>query len=147
MTHPQSMAIRLYQQFPTERLKAIKDYACCAFVLMWCLGIEPDEDGDAVITVARMIEKGAIEKDCTVKWAEAVRFLCGRNLKSVDFISTTKIWDIKGRTPVKYEYNGNGHWVGVENGVIAFNPLEYSTCVEKGKPAQKRVIHIEGVEL
>lgn len=147
MNHPQSLAIRLYEHFPDKKLKEIKDYACCAFVLMWCLGIEPDDDGDAINTVARMIENGAIEEDCTVKWADAVKFLTGRTIKSIDFVSTTKIWDIKGRTPVKYEYNGKGHWVGVENGVISFNPLEYSTCVAKGKPTQKRIIHIDGVSL
>ena len=147
MKHPQSLAARLYQQFQTEKLKAIKDYACCAFVLMWCLGIEPDEDGDAVVLVSKLMESGAIDKDCTVRWAPAVEQLTGRKLQSVDFVTTNRIWDIKGRTPVKYEYNGRGHWVGVENGQVAFNPMEYSVCVAKGKPVQKRVLRIEGVEL
>lgn len=147
MKHPQSMALRMCQHFKDKKLEAIANSACCAFVLMWCLGIEPDDDGDAINTVARMMESGAIDETCTVRWADAIKFLTGRTMKSIDFADCTKLWDIKGRTPVRYDYNGRSHWVGVENGVVAFNPLDNSQCVSLGKPVTKRIIHIEGVEL
>ena len=39
--------------------------------------------------------------------------------------------------PVRYVYNGRGHWVVVDNGKIVFNSLINSQCVTKGKPDTK----------
>ena len=125
------------------KLKSIKDYACCAFTLMWCLGYEPD-DTEAILTVGRMIDKGVLDSDCTVYWGACIDYLSERKCR-VEFIDITgkkQIEKIKERTPVKYEYNGKGHWVGVENGKIKFNPLEHSVCVEKGKPVTSRVLKL-----
>lgn len=138
MNHPQSYAEKLYQQFPTKKLKSIKDYGCCAFVLLWCLGYEP-EDIEAILTLGRMIDKKVIDVDCTVYWSPAAEYVFGRKI-NVEKIAITTIKGIKERTPVMFTYNGKSHWVGVENGKIAFNPLENSVCVNKGKPVTCRKI-------
>lgn len=143
MRHPQTLAAELYRRFPAGKLKSIKDCGCCAFVLMWCLGIEID-DAEAVMAAADLISSGAIESDCTVRWAEAARQLAGKEVLAVDFQDIKSIKDIKGRTPVRYDCGLKSHWVGVENGKVAFNPLERSVCVEKGKPSTMRTIHLKG---
>ena len=60
MKNPQTLAERLYEHFPNKKLKAIKDYACCAFTLLWCLGLEP-EDPDAIISISKLMDKGILE--------------------------------------------------------------------------------------
>ena len=69
MKNPQSKAVELQSEI---KLETIGRYGCCAFVLLWCLGIEPDDLG-AIETVNDMIKAGVIGSDCTVKWADAVR--------------------------------------------------------------------------
>lgn len=145
MRHPQTLAIELSEHFENPKLKNIAKFGCCAFVLMWCLGIEP-EDVDAIIELEKLIDKKKIKEDCTVKWAEAVKYLSGRELVAVDFVDIKIIQNIKKRTPVRYDYNGGSHWVGVENGKIAFNPLICSNIVNNGRPASMRVLHIKGVD-
>ena len=147
MKNPQTLAEELYSQFPNEKLRNIKDFGCCAFTLLWCLGIEPD-DAKAILTLGQLIDFKAIEEDCTVIWAKACQYLTGRNL-NVEFKNITSIKDIKKRTPVKYERvdeNGkkHAHWVGVENGKIGFNSLKTSLCVNKGKPVTARILTISG---
>ena len=108
MKNPQTLAEELYNQFPNEKLRNIKDFGCCAFTLLWCLGIESD-DAKAIMTLGQLIDSKAIEEDCTVLWAKACQYLTGRNL-TVEFKNITSIKDIKKRTPVKYERideNGN----------------------------------------
>ena len=146
MKHSQTLAKELVKHFPTRNLNAIAGSGCCAFVLLWCLGIEPS-DPEAIMILDDLINKKSLKDDCTVKWAEAVKSLTGRELQSVDFLETNVIGDIKGRTPVRFDYGTHSHWVGVENGVVAFNPLDYSKCVIYGRPVTKRVLHIKGVEL
>lgn len=144
MNHPQTYAKKILDELPKERLEAINKYACCAFVLMWCLGIEPDNDMDAIMAVNDLIREGAIEKDCTVKWADAIRHLTGRE-SSVEFKDITSLKGIKERTPVRFDYKGKSHWVGVERGMVVFNPLDYSVCVDRGRPVTMRKITIKGV--
>lgn len=138
MTNPQTLAEKLYYQFPDKKLKNIKDFSCCCLTLMWCLGYDKD-DAEAVLEVARLMDLGAIDSECTVYWKSVAFYITGKNI-DVEFINITTIRNIKERTPVKYSYNGRSHWVGVENGKIKFNSLAHSVCVEKGKPVEKRVI-------
>lgn len=142
MKHPQTLAERLNEHFPNKKLKTIKDYACCIFTLMWCLGIEPD-DAEAILTVSKLMDKGIIDEECTVYWQKAIEHLSGRQA-TVDFVNITDIKKIKARTPVRYVYGKIGHWVGVENGKIKFNSLSYSNCVENGRPETMRVINLKG---
>ena len=141
MKNPQTLAIELNKDFPNPRMKAIGDWACCAFTLLWCLGIEPD-DITAIQTVSDLMKDGALDNECTVYWADCIENLTGRKLKKLEKVPITSIKKIKGRTPVRYTFNGKGHWVGVENGRIAFNSLKESDCVSKGKPTEMRVIYI-----
>lgn len=134
MKTPQSLAEELYN-LP---LGEIADFACCAFVLMWCLKIEKT-DIEAIRTVAEAMKKGSLDIDCTVKWYEFASFL-GRPIKSVEFRQIKDIKDIKERTPVRYDFNGKSHWVGVEKGRVAFNPLKNSVCVKYGKPTTARIL-------
>lgn len=143
MKNPQTLAEKLYSKFHDPKLKSIKDYACCAFTLMWCLGIEPD-DVDAIMIVADLIDNKVLDSDCTVYWSPMTKYLTGRTC-TVEYIDTNTIKDIKERTPVKYAFNGKEHWVGVENGKIKFNSLKESVCVNKGKPVTKRVLKISKI--
>lgn len=136
MEHPQTKA----EEIKNMKLEAISRYGCCAFVLMWCLGIEPD-DLQAIDTLNDMIKAGVIESDCTVKWVEAIKHLTGRKM-TVEFKDIKDLRGIKDRTPVRYDYKGKSHWVGVEKGMISFNPLVYSQCVDKGRPVTARILKL-----
>lgn len=146
MKHPQSLAIDLYNYFPSEQLRPIKSAGCCAFVLLWCLGIEPD-DAEAIIEVEKMIQAKVVKPNCVVKWFESVTFLTGRTLEKVDFVKINTIRNIKERTPVFFQKDPNsdsGHWVGVEDGEIRFNPLSYSVNVAEGRPTEARILTFKG---
>ena len=141
MKHPQTLAKELNEMFPNPDLKIIGDNACCAFVLQWALGIEQD-DIDAIRTVQNMRKKGKIKSDCTVLWYEAVPYLCGKPLRDLKKTKITSLRGIKKRTIVFMAKEGNaegeGHWVGVENGRIKCNPLAYSVNVAEGRPIEMR---------
>ena len=141
MKYPQTLAREFCSVISPARLETIGKYGCCAFVLLWCLGIEPD-NMEAIELINDMINAGVIEKDCTVHWVEAVKFLTGRDI-TVEFKNIKDILSIKDRTPVRYDYKGLGHWVGVERGMIAFNPLKQSNCVDKGVPVTARIIKLK----
>ena len=76
MKYPQTFCWEMRSKFTPARLETIYNYGCCAFVLLWCLGIDAD-DYHAIELVSDMIDAGVIEKDCTVHWVEACRFLTG----------------------------------------------------------------------
>ena len=144
MTHPQTLAEELYKHFPTPKLKSIKDYACCAFTLLWWLGIDCD-DIDAIMTVSDLIKSHALDEDCTVYWAKCIQQLTGREMESLNKVPITSIKKIKEKTIVYFKNGKIGHWVGVQDGRIVFNPLSYSKTIEEGKPAEMRLIKIKGV--
>lgn len=145
MKHPQSV-LKDILSVPRDKLEHIRRYGCCAFVLLWCLRLEGDDDIDSILTVARMMDAGVIGEDCTVRWADAVRYLTGRD-SSVEFKAVKTLDGITRRTPVRFDFNGQEHWVGVENGRVEFNPLRNSVCVYYGRPATARILKISGVEL
>lgn len=140
MKYPQTFCWEMRSKFTPARLETIYNYGCAAFVLLWCLGIEAD-DYHAIELVSDMIDAGVIEKDCTVHWKEACRFLTGRDL-DVEFKDIKNLFNLKDRTPVRFDYKGKSHWVGVERGMIAFNPLKDSQCVEKGRPVTARLLKL-----
>lgn len=144
MEHPQTFAEELYKHFPTPRLKSIRDYACCAFSLIWWLGIDCS-DIDAIMLVSDLIKSHALDEDCTVYWAKCITQLTGREMESLDKVPITNIKKIKGRAIVRFVNGKNGHWVGVENGKVVFNSLAYSKCVAEGKPTEMRIIKLKGV--
>lgn len=145
MTNPQTFAEELYKHFPTPKLKSIKDNACCAFTLLWWLDIDCT-DIAAIMLVSDLIREKALDPDCTVYWAKCISALTGREMESIEKVPITSIKKIKEKTIVKYTNGKTGHWVGVENGKIVFNSLVSSVTIEKGKPAEMRVIKIKGVK-
>lgn len=144
MKNPQTLAEELYKHFPTPKLKSIKDYACCAFTLIWWLGIDCS-DIDAIMLVSDLIKSKALDPDCTVYWADCIKRLTGREMISLDKVPITSISKIKNKTIVKYTCGKYSHWVGVEAGKVVFNSLKYSNCVTNGKPTEMRIIKIKGV--
>ena len=145
MKNPQSLAEELYKHFPTPNLKAIKDYACCAFSLIYWLGIDCS-DVEAVMLVSDLMKHNALDVDCTVYWAECIRQLTGREMESLEKVQIKDLKKIKEKTIVKFSNGGYSHWVVAENGKVVFNSLKYSKCVSEGKPIEARIIKINGVK-
>ena len=145
MKNPQSLAEELYKHFPTPKLKAIKDYACCAFSLIYWLGIDC-EDVDAIMLVSDLMNHKALDVDCTVIWSLCIKRLTGRELLSLEKKKITTIKNIKEKTIVKFSRGAYSHFVVVENGKVVFNSLKYSKCVSEGKPTEARIIKIKGVK-
>lgn len=139
MNNPQSLCKEIQK---IKHLDAIEKYGCCAFVFMWCLGIDPT-DITAIQTIDDLITTKVIDSECTVDWAKMGKALTGRDIE-VEKVPINNILSIKERTPVMYSYKDKHHFVGVENGMIVFNPLEESYCVNNGRPTEMRVIKIKG---
>ncbi|MBO7733754.1 MAG: DUF261 family protein [Methanobrevibacter sp.] len=144
MKNPQTLAEELYKHFPTPKLKAIKDYACCAFTLIWWLGIDCS-DVDAIMLVSDLMNHNALDVDCTVIWSLCIKQLTGREMLSLEKKSITTIKNIKEKTIVKFTNGKFSHWVVAENGKVVFNSLKYSKCVSEGKPTETRIIKIKGL--
>lgn len=145
MKNPQTLAEELYKHFPDKKLKAIKDYACCAFTLIWFLGLDPS-DIDAIMLVSDLMNEKALDEECTVLWNLCIKRLTGRELLSLEKKNISSIRNIKEKTIVKYMRGKVGHWVGVEDGRVAFNSLSFSRCIEEGKPVECRIIKIKGAK-
>jgi hypothetical protein len=145
MKNPQTLAEKLYEHFPTPKLKNIKDYACCAFTLLWWLGLDLS-DIDAIMLVSDLIDEHALDEECTVYWAECIKRITGREMLSLEKKNIASIKNIKEKTIVKFSRGKGCHWVGVENGKIVFNSLAYSRCVEEGRATECRIIKIKGVK-
>ena len=145
MKNPQSLAEELYKHFPTPKLKAIKDYACCAFSLIYWLGIDCS-DVDAIMLVSDLMKHNALDVDCTVIWSLCIKQLTGREMLSLEKKSITTIKNIKEKTIVKFTNGKFSHWVVAENGKVVFNSLKYSKCVSEGKPTEARIIKIKGAK-
>ena len=145
MKNPQSLAEELYKHFHDQKLKAIKDYACCAFSLIYWLGIDCS-DIDAIMLVSDLMNHKALDPDCTVYWAECIKQLTGREMESLEKVQIKDLKKIKEKTIVKFSNGGYSHWVVCENGKVVFNSLQYSNCVTKGKPTEARIIKIKGVK-
>ena len=145
MKNPQSLAEELYKHFHDQKLKAIKDYACCAFSLIYWLGIDCS-DVDAIMLVSDLMKHNALDVDCTVYWAECIKQLTGREMESLEKVQIKDLKKIKEKTIVKFSNGGYSHWVVAENGKVVFNSLKYSKCVSEGKPTEARIIKIKGVK-
>ena len=145
MKNPQTLAEELYKHFHDPKLKAIKDYACCAFSLIYWLGIDCS-DVDAIMLVSDLMNHNALDVDCTVYWAECIKQLTGREMESLEKVQIKDLKKIKEKTIVKFTNGKYSHWVVVENGKVVFNSLKYSNCVENGKATEARIIKIKGAK-
>lgn len=143
MKNPQTYAEDISK---LKHLDSIKKYGCCGFVALWSVGLDPDDELTAIQCLDDAIEAGVLDADCTVQWIPFFKWLTGRTVE-VEFQNISSIKNIKRRTPVRFDYNGNTHWVGVQDGEIKFNSLKHSVCVEKGKPVTARIIKINGKQV
>ena len=136
--NPQTMAKKIGEATGDPKLQAIGKWGCCAFTALWIAGLE--DPTEAICIVAREIGKG-LDGECTVYWGRFYRNVTGRNV-TVIRQDITSLEDVRGcgRCAVRYDWNGKSHWVGVEDGVIKFNSLEKSFCVETGKPRSARIV-------
>lgn len=139
MNQPQILAENLNKVFPNPKLEAIGKFACCALTLMWYLGID-QSDTDAIMTVASLIDRKALDGECTVYWFPAVEALTGRELKSVSEEPITSIRKIKGKAIVKFQNGSQFHWGGVENGKVVFDSRGKSKTIAEGKPVLIKVL-------
>lgn len=127
---------------PQTRAETIGKYGCLAMCYLYCVGIGPEKDGTMIEYVSRAMDAGLLDDECTV--LDASRYLQHFTGKWYDVIKKdiTDISDIKDPTPVRYSYNGRGHWVVVEDGKIVFNPLQESVRVANGAPDSARIIRL-----
>lgn len=135
----QTEAERFAKAFPEcKRLLTISKYMCCASVALWIMGIDEKEH----ISIISDEFGKSLDEECTVYWNEFFERVAGRkiNVEFKDIKKESDLKQIKGRIAVRFDYNGHSHWVGYENGKLAYNSLAYSNCVEKGKPATARII-------
>lgn len=144
MTYPQTLALELCGNIDhvSKNIRAIAEYGCLAMCYLYCIGL----DGDAISYIEYVscaMEKGYLDKDCTVlDGAKYLNFFSSDKKYKVTKQDISDIKDIKARTPVRFDYNGNSHWVVVEKGHIVFNSLLNSVCVNKGKPVTSRIISL-----
>ena len=144
MTFPQTEAIRWSTVFSEDdKLKAIAKYGCLAMCYLYCIGIVSEDTIMTMQSLKTAMEKGLLDTECTVLDATKFMEFFAHKKYIVSKKNITSIANIKDKTPVRYEYNGSGHWVVVENGKIVFNSLANSICVAKGKPTSARVIYYE----
>lgn len=130
MQYPQTFAENV-----ADNIKEIGKNGCLAMCYIYCVGIEPNEEGFVQIC-SDAINAGKLDKDCFVTDAsDFLHWLTGKRY-DVTKKQYNNIEDIKGPSPVCYTYNGKCHWVVVENGKIVFNSLINSLCVTKGKPME-----------
>ena len=150
MKQPQALALELNQLFPNPKIKAIGDFACCCFTLIWYLDID-FSDIDAIMTVAKLINKKidneiCLDNECTVHWYPIIKALTGRKLISISEKTVTSLKDIKGKAIVKFKNGEKIHWGGVKNKKVVFDSLGSSKTIEEGKPVLIKVLVIEGIK-
>jgi len=129
---------------PQTRALMIGKYGCLAMCYLYCVGICPESAGEMIKHVSTAMDKGLLDEECTV--LDASKYLehfTGRKF-SVTKKNISDIRKIKEATPVRYSYNGNGHWVVVQDGKIVFNSIADSVCVAKGQPTTARIISLRG---
>lgn len=133
--YPQTFAIDV-----AENIKAIGKWGCLAMGYLWCIGLDGD-CSDYVRSVSNAMNYSAklpkdqqfIDSECTVlDAAKYLEYHSGKKFKVLKK-NISDLSEIKEPAMVRFTYNGACHWVGVENGMIAFNSLANSLCVTKGK--------------
>ena len=136
--HPQSDALELAETFTNPKLRAIANYGCCAFVALHIIGINGLVSNLKII--GNEIGKG-LDDECTVLWYKFFENVSGKKIKIEyrDIKSLEELKDVE-QCAVRFDYNGKSHWVYVSRGEITYNPLKYSLCVDKGRPATARII-------
>ena len=131
MIYPQTFASEV-----AKNIDAIGKYGCLAMCYLYCVGIR-DNALEYIRILSDCMNKGILDNECTV--LDASKFLEYVTGKRYD-VTKKQFNDLSKITepyPVRYVYNGKGHWVVVQKGKIVFNSLINSQCVTKGKPDTK----------
>jgi hypothetical protein len=129
MIYPQTFAEEI-----ADNIKPIAKYGCLAMCYLYCVGIE--DTLEMIRIISDCMKKGILDNECTVTNARRyLQYVTGKNY-DVTKEQFNDLKKVKGY-PVRYVYNGKGHWVVVDNGKIVFNSLINSQCVTKGKPDTK----------
>lgn len=136
MKYPQTKAENL-----AKNIEAIAKNGCLAMCYLYCVGIG-DSEYNTIGILSEAMDTGLLGKDCFVLDADKfLNSLIGSDKVKVLKKDISSLDEIKGDyCPVRFDYNGNYHWVVVSNGKIIFNPLLNSKCVNKGKPTTARII-------
>ena len=71
MINPQTCCSKVRKYITDKNLEIVEKYGCCAFVLLWCLGIEPD-DLQAIELICKMIDIKAIDEKHRVVWVHGI---------------------------------------------------------------------------
>lgn len=128
---------------PQTRAEIIGKYGCLAMCYLYCVGICPESEGEMIKHISGAMDKGLLDEECTVLNAgKLLEHFTGKRF-FVEKKTISDIKKIKEATPVRYVYNGKGHWVVVEDGKIVFNSIANSVCVKNGKPDSARVISLK----
>lgn len=130
--------------------KRMGDYMCLAACYSWKVSrYKFGEEGSMIECkilhdIVEAYHKGILDDEITVLDAASFLELCNpHNKYEVEKKTITTIADIKEATPVRFDRNGYGHWVVVENGKVVFDPLDDSKCVKFGVPTTARIIRVK----
>ena len=139
MTIPQTEIEKL-----ENKINQIKKNGCCAFSTIWALGLDNMSNEEAWKKLIMAIDTKSLDSDCTVNWKPFAKFLTDEDydVEMIDLQNQTmdELKAYEGRIIVRFDNGLNYHWVGVENGKVAFNSLEKSYCVMYGRPTKVRVL-------
>ena len=110
-----------------SKCKVIGDSGCLAFIYLWCAGLP---ESLLVSEFDTLLSTGIVNKDCTVQSAK--RFLAHFGINADVSKSCTAPAD-GSRYAARWAHNGFVHYVGMVNGKVVENTLDYSHCVSEGK--------------
>lgn len=127
-------------EFALAASKVFTPNLCLYYCYLYCVGIEFENEGQALYEADRKRRQKILDNDGTV--LDAVKLLSNITGRKVNVTKkeVSSISEIKEKTPVRFDYNGKSHWVVVANGEIVFNSIENSVCVKNGKPTTARII-------
>lgn len=135
---------------PQTDIENIGKYSCLLQCYIYCAGVQLDTLEYFKICLHAVnagVMVSGVTGDCTVESAPLfLKWLTGKKW-NVEKKVVCSIKNIKELTPVRYYYYDNEnkrheHFVVVKDGVIVFNPLLNSNCVNKGLPDSARIISI-----
>ena len=132
MIYPQTFASEV-----SKNIDAIGKYGCLAMCYLYCVGIR-DNALEYIRILSDCMNKGILDNECTV--LNASRFLEYVTGKRYD-VTKEQFNDLKKVKcwPVRYVYNGRGHWVVVENGKSFSIPLLILSVLPKVNRTQKKI--------
>lgn len=118
-----------------DKLKEMADGLCLALCYTELFGIH--DDGDKLKIIAEAVRQGFIDWTGFVQNPIGLAKLCGRmEVKDIKRVTT---YDGHDTVVANFTHNGFNHFVLVKDGVVVYNTLEHSKCVENGKIESFRV--------